>query len=325
MCSIVMTLLIAGYKFDLEIDYSFSLDETSITEESALKPSTEVNHVRRHAEPSGVFVAADSAITSATETLLSGFRKIYPMTVKLWEPYFVADSFCDYLNVYMETEIVLGFAGSTLTAQHCLNGLAEHLSKLRISYKRQTDGQIQYIVLMDCEANPLRDAGHCWSDDTFTSLDFRGILTAECIAHVIHHSLKASLISAGKYKISEKGFETLLTPFVAGIFCPATQRFHLYEFKMNTETISGVFQVRVEKQLVPHNKVAVLGLAKEFESDAQAVYSQAYNAGNSTEAAIFNFLNDAIDTVKSRGDRGIDRPAVLKVLSRNGLEIAERQ
>jgi predicted secreted protein len=94
---------------------------------------------------------------------------------------------------------------------------------------------------------------------------------------------------------------------------------------MESETIAGVWQVRVEKQVVSHDKVAVLGLAKEFEADAQAAYRQAHNAGDSTEKVIFKFLNDAIDTVKRRGGSGIDRPAVLKVLSRNGLAITERQ
>jgi hypothetical protein len=206
-----------------------------------------------------------------------------------------------------------------------LNGIAEHLSKLRISFKPQGHGPFQYAVLMDCETNPLLDGGSCWSEDTFTSSNFYELLTAECIANVILHSLKRSLRSARTYKISKAGFQTLLTPFIAGIQCPATQMFHIYAFQMKSETIAGVEQVRVEKQVVTHDKVAVLGLANEFEADAQAAYTNARNAGDSTEIVIFNFLNDAIDTVKKRGDKRIDRPAVLKVLSRNGLAITVRQ
>lgn len=319
-----MTLLIASYTFDRALDYSWNPDKTRLMEESRLKPSTKVHSVHRETEPSGIFVAADSAITSGPKTILSGFRKIYPMPVKLWEPYFVGDFFQDYLKVYLETEIVIGFAGNTLTAQHCLNGIAEHLSKLRISYKQQ-NGPIQYAVLMDCETNPLYDRGRYWGQDTFTPSNFDGILTAEFIANVILHSLKGSLSSARQYKISETDFKTLLTPFVAGIQCPATKKFYLYEFPMKREIIAGVQQVSIEKQVIPHNKVAVLGLVNEFEIEAQTAYTNARNAGDSTEIVIFDFLNTAIDKVKQRGDTGIDHPAILKVLSRNGLAITKRQ
>ena len=321
-----MTLIIAGYTFDPALDYTFSFDEAGSMSDPAPQPGTEKPPARRETEPSGIFVAADSTITSGTETLLSGFRKIYPVAVKLWEPYFVGDFFRDYLQVRMETERVVGFAGSTLTAQHCMNGLTEHLSKLRISCKPSQHGPIEYAVLMDCEPNPLHDAGMSWGNDTFTSADANGLLTAEYISNVILHCLKSSLSSARKYKISPAGFQTLLTPFVAGIRCPATQRFHLYAFKMDSETAAnGMLQVRVEKQLVSKDTVAVLGLIKEFEADAQTAYASARASGNATEVAMFEFMNDAIDKVTGRGDKGIDRPAVLKVLGRNGLSITKRQ
>lgn len=321
-----MTLIIAGYTFDPAHDYSSVWTEASLTEEAIPKSSMGFVPSRRETEPSGIFIAADSTITSTTETLLSGFRKVYPVAVRLWQPYFIGESFRDYRNVCMETEIAVGFAGSTLTAQHCMNGITEHLSKLRVSCKPPGDGPIQYAILMDCEKNPLDDGSTYWAEDTFTSSsDARELLTAEYIASVILHSLKGSLSSARQYKISEKGFHTLLTPFIAGIQCPATQKFHLYAFLMKPETIDGVMNVRVEKQSVPHEKVTVLGMTQEFESDAQVAYTDTRNAGGSTETAMFDFLNTAIDKVKSRGEKGIDRPAVLKVLSRNGLTITDRQ
>ncbi|MNV69263.1 hypothetical protein D3C71_1621670 [compost metagenome] len=83
--------------------------------------------------------------------------------------------------------------------------------------------------------------------------------------------------------------------------------------------------VRVEKRLVPKDKVAVLGLVKEFEADAQTVYTSARAAGGATEVVMFEFLNDAIEKVTGRGEKSIDRPAVLKVLGRNGLSITKRR
>lgn len=74
-------------------------------------------HLGSMPNPADFFFAADSTITNPAETLLSGFRKIYPVSVKLWEPDFARGMFRDYSAVYQETEIALGFAGSTLTAQ----------------------------------------------------------------------------------------------------------------------------------------------------------------------------------------------------------------
>lgn len=319
-----MTLLIAGYTFDHELDSLWNCDENN-SANSLKKNQTRSSclPICRKAEPSGIFVAADSTITSDKETLLNNFRKIYPVSVKLWEPYFVDTSFKNYNRVHQEIEIVVGFAGSTLTAQHCLNGIYEHLSKLRISCKPSYEQDpIQYTVLMDCERNPLHDKSTYWAEDTFTESNFHKILTAEYISEVALHSLKASLSSARKYKISSKGFQTLLTPFITGIQCPVTQKFYLYAFRMKSEIKEEIQQVNVEKEFISHDKVAVLGLAKEFEDSAQSIYTCARNAGKSTEDEIFNFLKKSIDNVQKRGDRSIDYPAVLKVLSKKGLRTA---
>ncbi len=44
------------------------------------------------------FFCADSTIFSNGRTLLGGFRKIYSIPVITWQPYFVGETFKDYLR-----------------------------------------------------------------------------------------------------------------------------------------------------------------------------------------------------------------------------------
>ena len=70
-----MTLVIAGHQYEKQFHWH------SHHEESADKWD-------QHS--AGIFLVADSAITDYQgQTLLNGFRKIYPVRAKVWEPYFV--------------------------------------------------------------------------------------------------------------------------------------------------------------------------------------------------------------------------------------------
>jgi hypothetical protein len=85
----------------------------------------------------GIFAIADSAITShqGGKTILNGFRKVYELEAKVWKPNFTPDGyFRNYLDIYTTSPFIVGFAGSTLTAQHILNTITGHLEKLKISY-----------------------------------------------------------------------------------------------------------------------------------------------------------------------------------------------
>lgn len=99
-----MTLVVVGHDFEESWPVS---REDGQSEKGVMRPA-------------GLFVVADSAITSphSGQTLLGGFRKVYPIAIKLWQPYFVGPYFHSYQTPYMETECFVAIAGSTLTAQH---------------------------------------------------------------------------------------------------------------------------------------------------------------------------------------------------------------
>lgn len=306
-----MTLLIAGYQFEKAVRYSAW--PKGLTAFPLLKT-----------DPSGVFMVADSAITSGRETLLNGFRKIYPLSVKLWEPYFVGDYFHSYMTVQHEIEIFAGFAGSTLTAQHYLNGMTEHLTHLRISCKLVWSEAPQYVVLMDCERNILKDSNMTWDETVFAPSHIENLLTGERISEVVLHSLKNSLKSAKKHKISEDGLKSLLTPFVIGLQCPLSEEHQIYVYSMNLGKVDGVFQVEVVMSKLERDKVAVLGMAREFNDEAQSAYATATLAGVPPADPMFGFLCAAIDRVIARGDKDVSHPAIMKTLVNGKVQTTKR-
>lgn len=308
-----MTLLIAGYQFDKKNDYS-----------SAWLDEGDDRSGELEAEPSSIFIVADSAITSGDETLLNGFRKIYSIPVRLWKPYFLDGCFHSYLNVTQEFDIAVGFAGNTLTAQHFLNGLTEHLSTLRISFKEPRAGDLEMAVVMDCQPNPLDRYPYSRLEDDFEPRHYSKLLTAEKVAAVVLHSLRASMKSAKQYKLSQRAFNTLITPFVVGIQCPATSKYSIYVYRMESELVDGLMQVRVDMTKLPHDEVAVLGMEVEFAAPAQKAYAAAITAKNSQHQAMFDFLCASIDTVVARGGKGIARPAFAKTLERHRLKLTLR-
>jgi hypothetical protein len=262
----------------------------------------------------GLFAVADSAITSPDgKTLLSGFRKVYPVPIKLWKPTFIQESFKTYQNVYWETEAFLAFAGSTLTAQHYMNAVDEHLANLRITCF-PNDGPIRYRVGLLCESkdNPLFKPNTYWGEDTFVDRDFDGLLTDEVIVDTVQHSLEAAVRSARGYKLDEREFHSLLTHFAFGFRSPeAGGEYRLYQFDMETEQDpEGLMQVRVRRKSVSPGQVAVLGMRGEFGSRAQSAYERALSSRQPVEAAIFEFVQSAVREVKSASGTGIDMPVV---------------
>jgi hypothetical protein len=148
-----MTLVIAGY------EYSKSWFSIFDEDPSVADSKMDIN---------GLFIVADSAITkSPNQTLLNGFRKIHSIEAKIWKPNFIYDdTFNGYVEVYETRKLFIGFAGSTLVAQHVINNITEHLNNLRISFSRDENGFIKYNIIKHCDANPLVNPGRNLTRDT---------------------------------------------------------------------------------------------------------------------------------------------------------------
>lgn len=271
------------------------------------------------AETRGLFVVADSTITSGSQTLLSGFKKIYSMPIKVFQPYFVGSHFHSYQTVFCETECFIAFAGSTLTAQHVLNGIGNHLNVLRIGHDRARGG---YLVLMNCEVNSLTHRAGIdeWDEDMFTNADMRGLLTGDIISKTVLHAIKGALAGAKKHKIDAAGFKMLLTQYVLGIYCEAQERHRLYTFipRLRQDALGQIEDIAVDLREISPGEICVLGMT-QFATSAEAEFSRAFSSGEDVKDAMFQFMNTAIDQVQAAGKLEIDRPSLLKGFHRGTL------
>lgn len=311
-----MTLVIAGYMFDNPTAGYVWPSSTAKRKSNAAQT----------AEPSGIFIAADSTISTnerPPQTLLSGFRKIYEVRATLWRPYFIGGYFRGYVTEHSSCQLLVAFAGSTLTAQHYLNSITTHLQNLRISHRQRTIGQlepIEYMVRLECETNPV-EGGGVFDDDTYTPNDMQAFkLTADDLARAIQHSLEHAMRSAKKYKLDRQGFDSLNTPFVAGMRCPTTTKYRLFKFDiLETSNPGEPLSLSIEMTEVTPNQVAVLGMGGHFDQRAQEAYNSALAAKSSTQQACFDFLQDVIAEVRETGSKAVDLPAFLKTLDYRGI------
>jgi len=262
---------------------------------------------------SGLFVIADSAITSGSTTLLNGFRKIYPLPIKVWKPSFLHETFRGYRDVLFEIEGFVAFSGNTLTSQHYMNAITEHLGALRVTSRKHSI-PLTYRLAWLCEENPIFEANTFWDEETFAQADMDGLLTPEFIVETVSHALNAAIRSAREYKLNKEQFQSLLNQILVGFPDPnrasLRQIYHLYRFDMLPQHgLDGVFEVSVVAKRIEYNEVAVLGLQGRYGSQAQAVRS-ALSPKADTAQAMWKFTMEAIAECHSAGDKSVALPMV---------------
>lgn len=297
------------------------------TEEVDLSQWGQTNEIQSiNAEPfiadKGIFAISDSAITTneGKKTLLTGFRKIYDITAKLWEPSFSpGGDFTGYHHIHSRYNIIVGFVGSTLVAQHILNGITGHLEHLKISCKKRPVNSLQkieYIVNLPCEDNVLVHPPMLtqWDETTFTPRDFEGLITGKFLAHAIEHSINASIRSAREHRLDYEEFKQMYTDIFCGVYCPISREHQVYIFRMKAKEEDGVMIAYTEMEKLSKNDIAVLGMRLDFEQDAKEIFMKVKHNGDNAVIALENFMSDCIDKVHSRGSSEIDRPIVSKRL-----------
>ena len=269
-----------------------------------------------------VFAISDSAITinEGKKTLLTGFRKIYDITAKLWEPSFSpGGDFIGYHHVHSQYNLIIGFVGSTLVAQHILNGITGHLEHLKISCKERVPNslqEIEYIVNLPCVYNVLSDSPvlNQWDETTFAPANFNGLISGEFLANSIEHSINASIKSAREHRLDYDEFKQMFTDIFCGVYCPIEREHQVYIFRMKAKEEDGIMIAYTEKEKLSKDDIAVLGMRADFEQDAKDIFTKAKENGENVVVALENFMSDCIDKVHSRGSSEIDRPIVSKRL-----------
>jgi hypothetical protein len=274
----------------------------------------------------GIFAIADSAITSyqGKKTLLTGFRKIYDLEAKVWEPYFTPDGyFRDYLHVSTKCPFIIGFAGNTLVAQHILNSITGHMEHLKVSYldREVLFGKIKYILNLPCEKNLLITPSIPTSldHDTFLKSDYENLLTGEFISNAIEHSINHAIFSAREHRLDQEEFNQMFTDIFCGVFCPIKKEHQIYIYRMKSKFEEGVLIAYTEKELLNKDDIAVLGMKKQFEVQAKGVHLNAIQQNKSPSKELEFFMGHCIGTVLSGGSFEINRPIVHMTLDRGRI------
>lgn len=301
-----MTLVVAGYNFDE--------DPWRIIDNAQEKTA-----VRRK----GLFAVADSIITSFSSNghspLLSGFKKIKEIPVKLWQPNFVGENFHSYNSVFLQFDCFIAFAGSTLTAQHVIDLITNHLATLRIDYQSgDFEAGGEYVVKKICDSNNLERNGYSsiYGYDMFIpEKHYHGVLTADYISDVVEHSINTALGSAQKYKLDERSLNEMYTEFILGVNCPSTEMDLLIKYTMSRRiNVNGIIEVYVISERVEEGSVAVIGMNHRFGELAQDKANWAIANGLSLKKEMAKFVKDAIHEVNAEGSFQIAMPMVIKSL-----------
>lgn len=275
----------------------------------------------------GVFAIADSAITTSggTKTLLTGFRKVYDMKAKLYKPDFAPNgSFRSYSYIYTELSFIVGFAGSTLVAQHILNSISGHLENLEISFKEKNNFEpIQYKINLPCEKNILKNPPIYteWDDSTFLDSDFENLLSGEYISTAIEHSINHALKSAKQHRLHMEEFKQMYTDIFCGFYCPVLKEHQIYIYRMKSKLEDGIFEVYTEKEKLEKDNIAVLGMRNRFEEKVKKYFLEEYEKNNpNVTQVLIDLMDTCITEVLVDGTFEINKPIVYKSLDRGRIK-----
>lgn len=261
-------------------------------------------------EPSGVYIVSDSAITSVdgSKTILGEFKKIYPVDIRVRRPEFDPGGyFRGYGRVYEERPAIIGFAGSTLTAQHILTEVRASLRSLMIScLPRNGPGHIHYCICSPGEPNELHQPNRVWEDDAFTDADFPGLLTSDVIAEVVLRSMDRALQSARKYKLTAEDFVGLRTELLLGTWCTSGGH-RLFKLEMQEVEVDGYLMATVKLTEIPRNQIGAIGLPG-FDQGADAELCNSLEQRRSVFSGIHAHLGRCVDKARADGKSVVDRP-----------------
>lgn len=258
----------------------------------------------------GVFFATDSSITQNGVVVVSGFKKVYEMPIRVNGVNLLGNWFNGYHGFIYEGGCAVAFAGSTLVSQHIMNSIRNHLGELKPTYR---DGMYQLAML--CESHKFISQ-YC-DGDMFKRSDYghNYLLTAPFIAGVVQHAIQSVLDRASQYKGMKKNFAAYQADFILTVCCPDTGKYHIYRYEIvpgpdNGDQSSADSVPAVAKmEEIPEGKVAVIGMRDIHEDDANAAFAAAVETGQRTDLAMHEFITTAIRDQNDIGVFGIGLPA----------------
>lgn len=265
----------------------------------------------------GIFFVSDSSITKKGTPLVSGFKKVVEMPIRVAGLNFLEETFQGYHGYRYQGACAIAFAGSTLVAQHILNSIRNHLSDLYPTFRDGT-----YQLAMVCEEHKFLYGDY--PTEMFLERDIRpdSLLSAQLVADVVKHSVQSILNQAKKHNNMRQMFSAYQADFILGVCCPNTKKYHLYQYEILPSDPDGAV---VSMKEIPEGKVAVIGMRKLHEQDANDTFAKAVAEGMTTAPVMFDFLVNAITAQNEIGVFDIGFPAFHYMLEQSRLSKPQRR
>jgi hypothetical protein len=250
----------------------------------------------------GLFAVSDTAITSGGIILVSGFKKVVEIPIRVKSPVFCDEWLNGYMGYHYEAGCFVAFAGSTLVAQHMMNSISNHLSELYPTYE---DGE--YKIVMPCEQTRHLEQGY-YDKSMFLVHHLNALLSAEKLSDIVQHSIQSVLERAKKHNGMKRNFSAFCAEFIFGVRCPINAHFHLYQYEIISDNNDGAI---AKKSEVPQGKVAVIGLRNLYAEQANSAFESAIKNGKNTAKEMHHFVARAIESQNEIGVFSIGKPCVL--------------
>ena len=265
----------------------------------------------------GLFAASDTSITDGSTILVSGFKKVIEMPIRVCRPVFNGEMSNGYYGFRYAGFCFLAFAGSTLVAQHIVNSITNHLGNLYPVLDGET-----YKLAMPCEERlHLRRGIGDYDYSMFLDSDLDPLLTAEFVCRVVSHSIRACLEKAKQHDGMKKNFRAFSSDFILGMRCPRSREYHLYQYNL-VKSQSG--EVDVLTTEMPRDEVAVIGMHQRFSTEAQECFTSAVREGRSTADEMHAFVARAIEDQNSIGVFKIGMPCALYMYDGGNLSVPKK-
>lgn len=261
----------------------------------------------------GLFAASDSNITSGNTVLVSGFKKVIEIPIRIKALNFNGEWFNGYLGHRYEGQCFVAFAGSTLVAQHIINSIRNHLGDLYPTYE-----QGQYQLVMLCEECRHLEQGY-YAEDMFLDAQLNPLLTADYMAGVVSHAIQAVLDQAKRHEGMKTRFSAFQAEFIFGARCPVASDYHLYQYEIIPDGKDGAL---VKMTNVPVGELAIIGLREECSDEAKLCFERAIEGGNNTAAEMHRFVAQKIASKNEIGIFSIGKPCGLYKYDGGKLEVA---
>lgn len=291
-----MTLVIAGY--------SVANDEFSFISS---------NNTDRTID--GIAVSSDTSITDNGRILVSGFKKVVDIPIKVLGVNLLGDYFNGYLGSLYEGGCFVAFAGSTLVTQHMINSIKNHLTEIYPTYI--DDG---YSLAMACEGHKLLKSIDRYEDNMFSHADILPLLTHEYLSNVVRHSIESVVASSERHDGMRGNFRAFSAEFIFGVQCPSSKDYYIYRYTILPNGHGGAI---VDRELISRDNVAVIGMREDYEEEANEYYKQALDQKKDIARALHNFVVTSVRDKNSIGVFGVGMPCALYEYDRGVIRKTE--